>query len=105
MTDSTFLDRFAGFVGKMKLHKLAHALAKSKIAGETLSEERESAHPKFITEMLTGILRAVGQVAQVDRFIKRFGDEVLCDGAKIPWNLFVGLHGSQWRRCNYCKAC
>ena len=85
MTDSTFLVRFAEFVGKMKRQTLAPALAKSKKAGEKPSEERESAHPKFITEMLTGILRAVGQVAQVDRFIKRFGDEVLWDNAKIPW--------------------
>ena len=85
MNDSTFLARFADFLEKMKRETLAAAAATAKKAGEKLSEERETAHPKFITELLTGILRAVGQVASVERFIKRVGDEVLWDNAKIPW--------------------
>ena len=85
MSDPTFLARFAEFVEKMKRQVIAAAAAKSTKAGETLLEERDSVHPRFVTEMLTGILRAVGKVGQVQRFVKRIGDEVLWDNAKTPW--------------------
>jgi len=83
--DSTFLARFSQFVGEMKRQTVFAALATSTKANEVVAEERESAHPKFITEMLSGILRAVGKVADVERFIKRVGDEVMWDNALIPW--------------------
>jgi len=85
MSDPTFLAPFTDFVAKMKQEVLAAAAAKATKAGERLSEERETAHPRFMTEMLTGILRAVGQVGHVTRFTKRVGDEALWDNAKIPW--------------------
>jgi hypothetical protein len=64
---------------------LGAAAGRGSKAGETLQEERESAHPMFVTEMLTGILRAVGQEVELPRFTKRIGDEVLWDNAKVPW--------------------
>ena len=45
--------------------------------------EVESVHPRYISELLVGILRAYGQPAPVHRITKRIGDEVL--GAGRPW--------------------
>lgn len=85
MSEPTFLTRLADFVEKLKRDVLSAAAERGSKAGETMQEERESTHPRFVTEMLTGILRAVGQEVQIKRFMKRIGDEVLWDNAKIPW--------------------
>jgi hypothetical protein len=45
--------------------------------------EEESVHPRYISELLVGILRAYGQPAPVDRITKRIGDEVV--GVNKPW--------------------
>jgi hypothetical protein len=44
----------------------------------------ESVHPRYISELLVGILRGYGQPAVVDRITKRIGDEVLF-GAGPSW--------------------
>ena len=49
------------------------------------SEVRESVHPRYISELLVGILGGCGQTANVDRITKRIGDEVLWDNAYKPW--------------------
>jgi hypothetical protein len=48
-------------------------------------EIRDSLHPKFITEMLTGILRGIGQPVDVARIHKRTRDDVLWNNALKPW--------------------
>jgi hypothetical protein len=48
-------------------------------------EVRDTVHPKFITEMLTGILRGIGQPLDVLRIYKRTRDDVLWDRALKPW--------------------
>lgn len=84
--DPTFLEEFASFAEKMDRVVLQDAIPVSKKAGSEVPEERDTVHPKFITEMLTGILRAIGRPADdVKRFRKRVADEVLWDNAKLPW--------------------
>jgi len=41
----------------------------------------DGAHPRYISELLVGILRGYGQPAVIDRITKRIGDEVLLDTA------------------------
>jgi hypothetical protein len=48
-------------------------------------EVRDTVHPKFVTEMLTGILRGIGQPLDVLRIYKRTRDDVLWDRALKPW--------------------
>jgi hypothetical protein len=48
-------------------------------------EIRDSLHPKFITEMLTGILRGIGQPVDVARIHKRTRDDVLWNNVLKPW--------------------
>lgn len=83
--DDTFLTHLGGLIEKLKRDVLQAAAGRGTKAGETLPEERESAGPRFVTELLTGILRGLGQEARVERFMKRVGDEVLWDDAKVPW--------------------
>lgn len=86
VVDPTFLSRLSKFVEMVKRHQISAASGRGQKAGETLQEERESTHPMFISELLTGILRGVGQEVDVERFMKRIGDEVLWDNATIlPW--------------------
>ncbi|KAF8539120.1 hypothetical protein BDD12DRAFT_883199 [Trichophaea hybrida] len=85
VTDPNFLSRLVDFVDKMKRDHHGVAAGRGMKAGETVQEERESSHPRFVSEMLTGILRAVGEEVEVERFMKRIGDEVLWNDAKIPW--------------------
>ena len=44
-------------------------------------------HPRYITELLTGILRSVGRPADITRISKRVGDDVVWDVSKVlpPW--------------------
>ncbi|KAG2128679.1 uncharacterized protein EDB93DRAFT_1256589, partial [Suillus bovinus] len=50
-----------------------------------MDQDRETTHPRYITELLTGILRGLGSIADVPRIRKRIGDDVLWDSAKLPW--------------------
>jgi hypothetical protein len=83
--DPTFLKPLSEFLETMKRDQISAASGRGQKAGETLQEERESTHPMFISELLTGILRGVGHEVNVERFMKRIGDEVLWDNAVIPW--------------------
>lgn len=48
-------------------------------------EVRETVHPKFVTEMLTGMLRGIGRPYDANRIYKRTRDDVLWNNALKPW--------------------
>ncbi|KAF5335871.1 hypothetical protein D9758_017237 [Tetrapyrgos nigripes] len=79
-----FLRELSSFLVQMDSDTLDSA-ATSKKAGTEITEERDSAHPRYITSLLTGILRGLGKPADVHRIQKRIADEVLMDKARIPW--------------------
>ena len=54
-------------------------------ARSTVREPRNTVDPRFVTEMLTGILRALGQPFDVRRIHKRTRDDVLWSDALNPW--------------------
>ncbi|KAH9056907.1 hypothetical protein EDB87DRAFT_1634224 [Lactarius vividus] len=83
-TNECFLWELSSFLVQMDVDILDSAPTTSK-AGSVVHEVRESAHPRYISELLVGILRAFGQPAVVDRVTKRIGDEVLWDDAYTPW--------------------
>ncbi|KAI0275452.1 hypothetical protein BC834DRAFT_852936 [Gloeopeniophorella convolvens] len=78
-----FLSELASFLFQMDVDVLA-AETTSK-GGSTVIEVRESAHPRYITELLCGILRGFGEPAEVERITKRINDEVLWKDAYKPW--------------------
>ena len=83
-TNGSFLRELSSFLVQMDVDVLDSAPTTYK-AGSAVREVRESAHPRYISELLVGILRGFGQPAIVDRITKRLGDEVLWDDAYTPW--------------------
>ncbi|KAI9431719.1 hypothetical protein H4582DRAFT_2084583 [Lactarius indigo] len=79
-----FLQEIASFLVQMDVDLLDSGATVVK-AGSTVREVRESPHPRYISELLVGILRGFGQPASVDRITKRIGDEVLWKSAYKPW--------------------
>ncbi|KAG1751783.1 hypothetical protein EDB19DRAFT_1893122 [Suillus lakei] len=45
----------------------------------------ETAHPRYITQLLTDILRAFGEPADIPRIRKRISDDALQSNAALPW--------------------
>lgn len=82
--NSAFQKEFASFITQMNRDILDSAAMTTK-AKSTVVEERDVASPRYITELLTGILRGMGQVEKVTRIRKRIGDDVLWKDARIPW--------------------
>ena len=81
--DSSFRMELANFLSMMDKDVLAPS--KTRKAGSEVVEERDTAHPRYITELLTGILRAVGRPADIERISKRIGDDVVLRKSKLPW--------------------
>lgn len=79
-----FLRELASFLIQMDVDVLDSTATAIK-AGSTVREVRESAHPRYVSELLVGILRGFGQQTSVDRITKRIGDEVLWKDAYKPW--------------------
>ncbi|KAG2337794.1 hypothetical protein BDR05DRAFT_740578 [Suillus weaverae] len=82
--NTTFPAELANFLVHMDQDVLDAAATRTK-AKSTVLEERDTTHPRYITELLTGILRGLGSIADVPRIRKRIGDDVLWDSAKLPW--------------------
>ncbi|OBZ78494.1 hypothetical protein A0H81_02021 [Grifola frondosa] len=82
--DPTFRQELARFLSKMDQEDLDSAAITRK-AGSDVIEERDTAHPRYITELLTGILRGIGREANVLRIQKRVRDDVLWNDARLPW--------------------
>ena len=82
--DPFFLPELSSFLVQMDIDVLDSAATTDK-AGSTVREVRESAHPRYISELLVGILRGFGQPASIGRITKRIADEVLWKDAYRPW--------------------
>ncbi|KAF8439863.1 hypothetical protein L210DRAFT_3540646 [Boletus edulis BED1] len=82
--DEDFLYELANFLVHMH-DDILDAAPTSRKAQSTVLESRDTAHPRYITELLTGILRSVGRPADIVRITKRVGDDVLWNNSKLPW--------------------
>jgi hypothetical protein len=85
--DECFLRELSSFLVQMDVDHL------DSFTSATSKEEsvHESVNPKYISELLVGILRGCGRPAVVDRITKRIGDEVLS-----YWG--SGSQPKPWRR-------
>ncbi|KAG2112417.1 hypothetical protein DEU56DRAFT_935108 [Suillus clintonianus] len=73
MDDPTFPPELANFLSHMNHDLLGPA------------ETNTTAHPRHITQLLTDILRAFGEPADIPRIRKRIGDDVSQSNATPPW--------------------
>ncbi|KAG1876981.1 hypothetical protein C8R48DRAFT_759262 [Suillus tomentosus] len=76
--NATFPAELANFLVHMDQDVLDAAATRKK-AKSIVLEERDTTHPRYITELLTGILRGLGSIADVPRIRKRIGGGVLWD--------------------------
>ncbi len=84
-SNECFLQELASFLVQMDVDELDSGATTHK-AGSIVREVRDSAHPKYISQLLVGILRGFGSLpASVDRITKRIRDEVLWKDAYKPW--------------------
>ncbi|KAK7447753.1 hypothetical protein VKT23_014011 [Stygiomarasmius scandens] len=80
-----FCHEFASFLAQMNSDVL-DSVATTQKAGSTVVEQKDSADPRYITSLLTGILRGIGKPADVARIRKRMADDVLIGENKgLPW--------------------
>ena len=101
--DNNFLSELVNFLVHMNDDDLDTASTTD--ANNQSSVFKDTAHPRYITELLTGILRSVGHPADIVRISKRMGDDVVCNGTKAPpwrrsvlWILIrVALHTTLYR--------
>ena len=87
--DNDFRDELASFLEQMDKEAPDDIVMAAKRDGD-------SAHPRYITQMLTGILRALGQPADVHRISKCVADECY---AYNPWRrspLWLVLTSGIW---------
>lgn len=82
--DPRFCEELASYLEQMDVDILDSA-AKTKKAGSTVVEERDTAHPRYITQLLTGILHGIGEIVETTRIRKRIRDDVLWKDSKNPW--------------------
>ena len=78
--DPPFLTEFASFLGAMDT-----GLANPERAPHDALKSPDTADPRYITAMLTGILRGLGEPATVKRICKRIGDDVLGGDYQLRW--------------------
>ncbi|KAG8215417.1 hypothetical protein J3R82DRAFT_9025 [Butyriboletus roseoflavus] len=82
--DESFLSELVNFLVHMN-DDILDAAPTSQKAQSTLVETRDTTYPRYITELLTGILRSVGSPANIVRISKRVGDDVVWNNSKLPW--------------------
>ncbi|KAG8923469.1 hypothetical protein FRC02_011119 [Tulasnella sp. 418] len=82
--DTEFQAEFSSFLAQMDADALDSTPTVWK-AGSMLTEVRDTPHPRYITQLLTEILRGMGDAAEVPRITKRIADDVLWLNAYKPW--------------------
>lgn len=92
--DVTFRDAFVECLTKLNSEVIEEACPKSRKAEASVVEIRDTINPRFVTEMLTGILRGLGRPVKIVRIAKRTRDDVLWKDTLKPWRRspLVGLH-------------
>jgi len=85
MQDTKFLEALSSAIQKMSIEQVAIAMEHSSKSGQSLTEERQSIHPKLVSEWLFGILAAEGTPVYTKTISKRTHDDVCFKSAARPW--------------------
>ncbi|KAK1992439.1 hypothetical protein LX36DRAFT_704109 [Colletotrichum falcatum] len=80
-----FYNTLAATLAKMSAQPAPHTLPKEKKAGQPQDENRDTAHPKMVTELLDAFLQAVGRPLDGIRIWKNTREEVRWKNARLPW--------------------
>jgi hypothetical protein len=85
LIDPSFREALAQLLAELDANTPEEAWPVVVKAHSQTPEIRNSLHPKFITEMLTAILRGIGQPVDAARIHKRTRDDVLWNKVLKPW--------------------
>lgn len=85
LKDPLFCGALAQLLAKLDTDTPLEAMPVAKKAGNNPDEVRDTVHPQFVTEMLTGFLRGIGRTLDVVRFHKATRDDVLWNNVLKPW--------------------
>ncbi|EIW79093.1 hypothetical protein CONPUDRAFT_107198 [Coniophora puteana RWD-64-598 SS2] len=80
-----FLNQLSKFLEGLDEEEFLDAVPHTKKAGVLVPETRDTINPRYVTELLTGILLGFGTPADVPRVSKRIGDDVQWLNAELPW--------------------
>ncbi|KIJ08194.1 hypothetical protein PAXINDRAFT_18651, partial [Paxillus involutus ATCC 200175] len=83
--DKVFRSELVNFLVHMNDDTIPDALPVAKKAGSNVEETRDTVDPRYVTELLTVILRGVGRPADIVRISKRIGDDVVWTNSQLPW--------------------
>ena len=83
--DSDFISELASFLHQMSSEAIDDARPTVFKAKKRVRELRDTTNPRYITQLLTGILRGIGHPAAIERIHKRIADEVHWNNAFSPW--------------------
>jgi hypothetical protein len=97
--NSEFQQVLVNTLVKMAKQTVAEVQQKVRKARQEHDEERDTADPRIVTELLTSIIRGVGKSITVEGVCKNTREEVLWSRSKLPWRrspvwllIRVGIH-------------
>ena len=85
IADASFLKPLTELLVKLDAETPEEVLPTVTKAHSKAVETRDTAHPRFVTEMLNGMLRAMGEPLDVHRIYKHARDDVLWKDTLKPW--------------------
>jgi len=74
--DGDFISGLASFLSRMSAEAIEDAQPTVRKAKTEVQEPRDTTNSRYITQLLTGILRGIGHPANIQRVHKRIADEV-----------------------------
>ena len=85
IADINFVEPLADLLARLDAQTPEEAMPIIRKANSEVVEIRDTSHPRFVTEMVTGILRAIGQPIDVSRIHKHTREDILWKDALRPW--------------------
>ncbi|EXJ60472.1 hypothetical protein A1O7_04625 [Cladophialophora yegresii CBS 114405] len=85
LRNTAFTRELGGAIHKLSVEKLKIAIETTRKANNTVVEERQSAHPRAVTEWLFGVLGSCGNAVPSHILCKRVHDDVLWKNTNLPW--------------------
>lgn len=83
--DPKFIDELASFLHRLDTEQVEMVMAKTTKANSEVLEERDSANPALVNELLIAILAPYGRPFTSQIIVKRNRDDVCWKSAKLPW--------------------
>lgn len=83
--DPEFQATMAQTLAKMSHQPAINTKPKSKKAGRKHDENRDTTHPRMVTELFFGFLHSVGTPAKIRRLSKNTREEVVWLNSLLPW--------------------